>query len=68
VGVHGVLDGERVQPELGCDTREFGLGRLVQADPGAGAPLLTPTSPGTRTCALLLLAAVRSRSRWADAG
>lgn len=33
VGLDGVLDGERVKPELPGDTGEFGLARLVQTDP-----------------------------------
>ena len=37
VGVDGVLDGQRVQPELRGDTGEFGLGRLVQTDPDEAA-------------------------------
>lgn len=33
VRLDGVLDGQRVQPELARDTGEFGFRRLMQADP-----------------------------------
>jgi hypothetical protein len=42
VCVDGVLDGQRVQPELRGDTSEFGFRRLVQADPGEAAALAHP--------------------------
>ena len=42
VGVDGVLDGQRVQPELLGDTGEFGLGRLVQPDPDEAAVARAP--------------------------
>src|SRR5690606_3377044 len=37
MGLDGVLHGQRVQPELPGDPREFGLRRLVQADPHEAA-------------------------------
>ncbi len=37
VGLDGVLHGQRVQPELTGDAGEFGLGRLVEADPHEAA-------------------------------
>ena len=39
VGVEGVLDGQRVQPELLLDRRQLRLARLVQADPDEVARL-----------------------------
>lgn len=37
VGFDGVLDGERVQPELTSDRVELFLARLLEADPGHSA-------------------------------
>lgn len=46
MGLQGVLDGQRVEVELGGQGVEFGLGRAVQADPGHAVGLFAQLPEG----------------------